>query len=122
MGRLTAGKTALAIFGAVGFSLAARGPPSNQHPAHGTLDVESACQSVITRTLVPNEIRSCERSDVSLQLRPYCPGEPLNVVLVLSYMAQPTFAKSCRAWTSAAIDSLEMSTPPNANADIAHFP
>ncbi len=83
MGRLTAATMATLIVAATGVSLTAVGPASHRHTAHRTSDDESACQSVITRTVSPHEIRSCERSDVSLQVRPYCPGEPLNVVLAL---------------------------------------
>src|SRR3990172_9692056 len=103
MGRLTAGVIATVI-AAIGLSLTAVRTPWYRHTAHGMLNVETACQAVITRSLIPEEIKSCERSDVHLQLRPYCPSKPLNVVLVLMAQMSPSAEPLARAWTVAAAD------------------
>jgi Mg-chelatase subunit ChlD len=85
----------------------------------------SSCSAAISRTIVPDHIRSCERSDVSLHVRPYCPGEPLNVVLVLLGYASNQYGTNgpaiCQRWNAAAIESLQMSTHPNVKVGIVYF-
>jgi Mg-chelatase subunit ChlD len=121
MGRLYAGAIATAIIAAIGLSGATSAAPCTGQAGCEALAVGSPCQSVIARDLTPAAIRLCERSDVVLQLRPHCPGQPLNVVFVLSAYSNPRFEHSVRAWTSLAIDALEMSTHPNVKVGIVYW-
>src|SRR3989304_4233125 len=75
----------------------------------------SRCEAVITRTVAPSQIRACESCSVGLELQPRCPGEPLNVVLVLWGYANPYFyeARLDSVWTEAAIDALSMGGKPH---------
>jgi Mg-chelatase subunit ChlD len=82
---------------------------------------QSNCGAEISRTIVPDVIRSCERSSVRLRVRPYCPGDPINFVLVLWGYAHPQlFAPLYERWTTAAVDALQMSTHPNVRVGIVY--
>jgi Mg-chelatase subunit ChlD len=82
----------------------------------------SACSAAISRTIVPGEIRSCESATVTLAARPYCPGDPLDIVLVpCAYVnfkyGEPWITRA----TAAFIDSLAMSVHPNVRVGIVEF-
>jgi Mg-chelatase subunit ChlD len=122
MVRLAGGRaTAMAVVTAIGLSLAALDPPSYRLAAYSGSGDESSCTSVVSRTLEPSAIRSCEHGDVHLQVRPSCPGDPLNVVLALWAYAHPqATAPYYRAWTMAAVDAMQMSTHPNVKVGIVY--
>lgn len=103
---------------AVASTLAVLGPPPYPGTARGTSYAESACQAAITRTLSPRDIRTCERSDVSLRVLADCPGDPLDVVLALIGYASPEQNPANRTWNAAAIDALQMSRHSNVKAGI----
>ncbi len=72
--------------------------------------IESGCTAATTRTLSAGTIRTCELCDVDLVVRPNCPPEPLDVVLVLLGYASPSGndREISRRWIEAAIDALAM--------------
>ena len=82
----------------------------------------SRCEAVITRTLAPSQIRTCESCGVGLELQPRCPEEPLNVVLVLWGYANAFYneARLDSVWTEAAIDALSMSENPHVQVGIVY--
>ena len=121
MGRFTAGALAIAILVGSGLSLEAGGGPVLHDTTWAALAGESACGSVITRTVTPSQVRDCERSRVDLHLRPDCPGEPLNVVFVLFGWASSVAEPLYRNWTIAAIDALDMSRHPNVKVGIVYL-
>jgi uncharacterized protein YegL len=121
MGRFTAGALAIVVLAAGGLSLDAGGSSVFHDTTDAALTGESACGSLITRTVTPNQVRDCERSQVDLLLRPECPGEPLNIALVLYAWAAPSVARLYRDWTVATVDALEMYRHPNVKVGIVYL-
>jgi hypothetical protein len=79
----------------------------------------SGCTVAVTRSLAPDAIRTCETCVAELLVRPYCPSEPLNVVLVLSgYAAFST--EYAKRWTEAAIEALAMPRNPHVRAGVVY--
>ena len=81
----------------------------------------SACGAVITRTLAPAAVRQCDTSTVSLELRPVCVGEPLNVVLVLFGPISQPARPAARSYTQAAIDALDMPRKPHVRVGLVYL-
>ena len=118
MRHLATGAMAMLIAGAVVLSAAIAGAPLLTGAAQTGASGDSSCLSAMTRTILPNAIRSCESSRVALQLRPSCPGRPLDVVLALGTNAHEEAARLRRPWTRAAVDALGLATHPNVRAGI----
>jgi len=117
---------ALAVSGGIlaGFALLpsfVAQPASHAHANGSMAASSSACGAVITRTLAPAEVRQCDTSTVSLELRPACVGEPLNVVLVLRAFAVPQARPAHRSYTQAAIDALDMPRNPHVRVGIVYL-
>ncbi len=86
--------------------------------AHAQTEV-SGCSAAITRTLSSDAIRTCESCGAELVVRPHCPPEPLNVVLVLSGYAAYAIEYSQR-WTEAAIEALAMPKNPHVQVGVVY--
>jgi Mg-chelatase subunit ChlD len=118
MGRVASSAMAILFSAVISVSLRPLDPRPDAHAD----DAQSACKSLVTRTVMAGEIRICERSNVSLRLAPFCPGDPLNVVLALFAYADPIeTAPYLRRWTAEAIDALQMSTHPNVKVGIVYI-
>ena len=96
-------------------------PALHAHSNGSVVASSSACGAVIMRTLAPAEVRQCDTSTVSLELRPACVGEPLNVVLVLRAFAAPVARPAHRSYAQAAIDALDMPRNPNVRVGIVYL-
>ncbi len=91
-------------------------------PAVQTHADESDCDAAVTRTITSDAIRACESCGAELIVRPYCPLEPFNVVLVLlGYANVATSAERlAQQWTEAAIDTLAMPDNPHVRMGIVY--
>jgi Mg-chelatase subunit ChlD len=45
--------------------------------------VKNPCTTSITKTIQPDTIRLCEQSEVTVAMRPTCPGIPINIVIII---------------------------------------
>ncbi len=89
--------------------------------AHAQLS-ESGCSATITRTLSSDAIRTCDSCGAELVVRPHCPPEPLNVVLVLVGYANSfsSLPRDSQRWTEEAIDALAMSDNPHVQVGVVY--
>jgi Mg-chelatase subunit ChlD len=118
MDRATATATVVAFAVTIGIGVAEIPSSSTPRTAPDPESAESGCTSQITRTVQPGEIRSCDSSEVDLYLSLFCPDEPVNVVLALIGYSSPVGAPMKRAWTTAAIDALEMGRHPHVKVGV----
>ncbi len=81
----------------------------------------STCTTSISRTVASDTIETCEQSRVQLNVRSHCPGDPLNVVLVLFGYAVGPGPALHRSFSKAAVDSLRMSESPNTKVGVVYL-
>ncbi len=81
----------------------------------------STCTTSISRTVTSDTIETCEQSQVQLNVRSHCPGDPLNVVLVLFGYAVGPGPALHRSFAKAAVDSLRMSDNPNTKVGVVYL-
>jgi uncharacterized protein YegL len=105
---LTAAILVAVLLGATGLQrmTAAPGAPSA---------APEPCSSVVTKTLQPATIRRCEESQVTVGVRPSCPGAPVNIVLIIDEVYKDGWdfpAERTRALTRA-VEQLDLERHPN---------
>ncbi len=118
----------LSIVAALAVAIGSIGRLASQSPGMVATSVayaqarESGCSATITRTFSSDAIRTCESCGAELVVRPHCPPEPLNVVLVLLGYASAAsgIERNGRRWTEAAIDALAMSDNPHVQVGVVY--
>ena len=118
MRKLLAGAGAMLVIVLTAVSITVFGAPRRQVDAGSGGATESACASIVTRTIDPDHIRLCEQSTVTIGVIPYCLGDPLNVVLVVDGYYGTSRGQD---WAAAVVDALALSAHPSIRVGVISY-
>ena len=84
-------------------------------------DPKTTCDAAITRTIVPDVIRECETSSITLHVFPRCDPLPIDVALMFGSGWCWEDETLYRKWQSTAVDSLGLGDNPHVRAAVVWY-
>lgn len=80
----------------------------------------SLCESGTVRVVAPNDVRLCDTTDITVTVRPACPGTPVHVVFIIDevYKAGYSNPQDRTAALRSAVQRLELRNHPNTRVGV----